>query len=210
MRYKYIVLPIFLLLISCSNKSISLSKANTTYKNYQQSFESNLQEHFPKKIKYVKNGLVSTTNTDKNDIGLLLYESNVINKELDSILLWVNNNSIAVYDINKSCILTVNRFETADSYSNYKKVKLADTVNVNQDCFEGLFPVPNFERFSFSNKAFKPAKGKIYVLDAKAGNFYNRELKPNYQMPDRWKNGFSRGLLIDQKEKTVIYWLIIW
>lgn len=35
-------------------------------------------------------------------------------------------------------------------------------------------------------------------------------LEPLDYMPKGWKNGYSKGICVNKKERVVIYWLIIW
>ena len=51
----------------------------------------------------------------------------------------------------------------------------------------------------------------IYILEAKSGNYFKEfELLPNPQMPKEWENGYSKGIAINSKNKTLIFWGLIW
>ncbi len=73
-------------------------------------------------------------------------------------------------------------------------------------------PVPVFEtggsRGSYTglNKEFQ-----IYIIDAKQGMYVNSDLlsKENL-MPENWKHGFTKGYAISKKERTIIYWTVVW
>ena len=49
------------------------------------------------------------------------------------------------------------------------------------------------------------------MIEAKSGKYFkNFDILPNPQMPLDWQNGYSKGLAINKKRKTIIYWGIIW
>lgn len=51
----------------------------------------------------------------------------------------------------------------------------------------------------------------IYILESKSGEYIDKEyLTKDNKFPPNWKNGFSRGLAINDTEKRVLYWLTIW
>jgi hypothetical protein len=35
-------------------------------------------------------------------------------------------------------------------------------------------------------------------------------MKPAYQMPKQWQNGYSKGIAISKEKRTVVYWTVIW
>lgn len=84
------------------------------------------------------------------------------------------------------------------------------------------YPVPYFETeklerigvnsgdiFSTKNISGLSNDFMIYVLESKSG-LYWKGLKPNKYMPKDWKNGYSKGICINQIKGIMIYWLIIW
>lgn len=75
-------------------------------------------------------------------------------------------------------------------------------------------PIPNFE---ICEKDYGPNSirlteyFKIYVIESEAGRFIEkRYLTDKNKVPENWKNGFSRGLAINDQEKEIIYWLCVW
>ncbi len=209
---KYInYLLLISILVGCSDKRHVLMKSNDSYTQYKKMFSDSLLNHFPKEIEHIQNGMVATTNEKKNDIGLLLFESGLKDNEIDSLEKEINSVAIAVYDSKKECLLIVNRYETQETYESYQTVIIPDSVSVEKDCYKGLYPIPNFKRFSYTNSEFNLKKAKIYVLEAKPQKVEGKfKLNPNNQMPNQWKNGYSRGIAIDKEEKTIIYWLVEW
>ncbi len=75
-------------------------------------------------------------------------------------------------------------------------------------------PIPSFvvcEKNYGPNSIRLTENFKIYVLESGAGRFMEkRYLTDNNKVSENWKNGFSRGLAINEKEKEIIYWLCVW
>ena len=51
----------------------------------------------------------------------------------------------------------------------------------------------------------------IYVLESGKGKYLEKyDLPPSPQMPNSWKNGYSKGVSVSEKRKMAIYWSIAW
>ncbi|MFB3387491.1 hypothetical protein [Flavobacterium sp. LAR06] len=141
----------------------------------------------------------------------MLYNYEVDNLKIDSILN--KYHFVATYTSKDSCMFLVNRFETKDTYENIKRVEILDTLSVDKDCYKNKYPVPNFVVYNVTDESNRPLDNNfdIYVIDAKSGkHFKNFDLLPDPQMPLDWQNGYSKGIAINKKRKTIIYWGIIW
>ncbi len=88
--------------------------------------------------------------------------------------------------------------------------------------------IPYFEGFDFNlgyKEEQKDIKGEtyvnyvhtipedlqVYVLEAEAGSFWVEDC--NEARPKslkEWKNGYSKGVAVSDKENIIMYWLIIW
>ena len=52
---------------------------------------------------------------------------------------------------------------------------------------------------------------RIYILESRPGEFMSKKyLTTKNKIPDKIKNGFSRGIAINENDKEIIYWLCIW
>lgn len=198
----------------CDNKRFLIESNNEKLQRYKVDFEESLIDQFPDMIPYTDVDIISNTNASKNDIGLLLYEYGVDKKDIKNIRKKIEKSSIAKYKSKDSCLLVVNRFETDETYRNYEVVDVIDSLEVNKECANQLYPIPNFIATNYSkgeNGLKLDDSFEIYVLNAKAGNHFKRfEVQPSPQMPKQWQNGYSKGIAISEKNKTVIYWSIIW
>jgi len=213
MRKILLVMTASLLIISCNGQVIE-ERSNSKYKSAKKGFASELTSHFPDMLTTQPNTFVDSKNLSKNDVCFMLYEYNVDIEKIDSIINKIKNNQIAKYSSNDSCLIVINRFETVDTHQNRKDVKVTDSTKINRDCYQGLYPIPNFidyRNVSSINDIKLDKDFDIYVFEAKsANNFKEFDLPPNFQMPDEWKNGYSKGIAISKEKKTVIYWSVIW
>lgn len=209
-----ILLIFFILSSSCQNKGFLIDNNNNNFEKYKANFDKTLINHFPDEIIYPNVNIVSNTNRKKNDIGLLLYEYDVNDKEINKIRNKFSNAALAIYESKDSCFLIVNRFETDDSYTNFHNVAIQDSLDVDKECARELYPIPNFisSNYSKNRGGLKLDDSfKIYVLEAKTGSHFKQfELPPSSQMPKKWANGYSKGIAISEKNRAIIYWSIIW
>ena len=136
-----------LALISCidsQNKTFG-EYNNETYNDCIRRFDKKLISHFPKEITFFTSNLNCSSNERKNDIGFVLYLYEVKQKELDSLNNYLNNCKMkARYDVDDSCLLIVNRFETIETLENYELPVIRDSSLINKSCYENKYPIPNF------------------------------------------------------------------
>lgn len=215
MRKIVIILCVLQVLIyACNNKDFLIKNNNAKFSEYKSEFASSFINQFPDTIKYPNTNVISNTNRKKNDIGLLLYEYGVDKNEINNIKKNIIDVAIAKYKSDEACLLIVNCFETEESYSNFTMVEAIDSLEIEKSCKEKLYPIPNFigSNYSKNKNGLKLDESfDIYVLEAKAGNHFEEfKLQPSPQMPNKWKNGYSKGIAISLKNESVIYWSIIW
>jgi hypothetical protein len=204
------ILFITIMFVSCNGQVISKEDINAYIKSKSE-FDKILTSHFPNKLVAYPYTIINNKNKAKNDICFMLYEYDVDSLKIDSILN--KYHFVAKYTYQDSCLFLINRFETKDTYENRKKVEVLDSLQVNKDCYKMKYPVPNFEVYNPTdeNNIKLDESFNVFVLDAKSGNrFENFDLQPNLQMPPEWQNGYSKGIAISKKSKTLIYWGIIW
>lgn len=204
------ILFITIMFVSCNGQVISKEDINAYIKSKSE-FDKILTSHFPNKLVSYPYTIINNKNKAKNDICFMLYEYDVDSLKIDSILN--KHHFVAKYTYQDSCLFLINRFETKDTYENRKKVEVLDSLQVNKDCYKMKYPVPNFEVYNPTdeNNIKLDKSFNVFVLDAKSGNrFENLDLQPNLQMPPEWQNGYSKGIAISKKSKTLIYWGVIW
>jgi hypothetical protein len=95
--------------------------------------------------------------------------------------------------------------------------------------FADKFPIPYFESYDFGLGEVKtkvetygeppyfihthqiPLDLQVFVIHAEAGSFWIEDC--NETRPEsikEWKNGYSRGFAVSEKENILVYWVMIW
>lgn len=175
-------------------------------------FEDSLTRHFPEKLLNENSSFTYSFSSDMGNLELMLLE-HLDKMSIVKKLKVIKNQANESYGANDSCLLIVNRFVNKNRH--YKVKLTSDQLEmVDQDCYKGKYPVPNFwhNEYSTEHTACKlPSDFDIYVFESKAGKYHKAEnLTEGEFMPIRWKNGFSRGVAVSKKRSVIIYWLIIW
>ena len=203
-------------LYSCAQTNVS----DNTENDYQEAkgfFKKHFVNHFPdKKRKTAKeSAMLSSRSERKNDFNLILYQYKVDSKEIDSVIKNIRNKVIANYNPSDTCLLVVNRFESVDSKDSSTIPIIKDSTLINRDCYITKYPIPNFIGFmanSSESDLKLDSSFTIYVLEAKKVDTWGAEFAMGAapQMPNNWKNGFSKGVAISPQKSTIIYWTVIW
>lgn len=122
-------------------------------------------------------------------------------------------NYLMKYNAEDSNLITIKR-ESILWWDRSKKVYY-DSLFIKNRLY---YPIPFFEKNNdlpfdniFSDATINGLSKNfdIYVIDSKSGNYW-KGLEPLDYMPNGWKNGYSKGICVNKKERVVIYWLIIW
>lgn len=221
MKIKYIFyLLVISLLTQCWRPTSNINIINKEYKTkYLDQFDANFINHFPDSITSSSYTLLNPNNVERGFIGLLLYEYKMNIDSLYKIESSLIQRGLPVYNSKSDSLLIINKFDTDETYLYPEKIILPNTINVNEICDCNSLPIPKFFKYTnnISNPENRKKNGKLllpdnfnyYVLEAKAGNIQGYDLSPNRQMPEKWKNGYSKGIGINAKEKSIIYWFII-
>lgn len=214
MMKKIILLNVIIFcILSCHNRSVD-SLDNQKYTEAKNNFNRKLVDHFPKAVTSYPFQTINSKNISKSDVCFMLYEYEKDLKTIDSVVRSLEKKSLAKYSSNDSCLLIVNRFETLKTYENREDVIISDSTKINQDCFKNLYPIPSFIEYEFANGKngiYLENNFDIYVLEAKNGNWFKEfKMMPNPQMPENWKNGYSKGIAVSRERKKLIYWSVIW
>lgn len=213
----FVLLP-FAFLWGCNYSYVPESKqraeALKSYLEYKRGFDSWLVKHFPNSLSTEVNRYMSKKDDIKNDIGFYLYEHDVNLSFLQKLKGDLKNRAVAHYEVTDSLLFVINRFETLQTDYERSIPKITDSTYLDSTLFAELYPVPNFidyENPTNTNGIWLSKGFELFVLEAKSGNYCTEfDLKENFQMPKGWKNGFSRGIAISEKDKTIIYWGVLW
>ncbi|OXA79153.1 hypothetical protein SAMN05444397_102396 [Flavobacterium aquidurense] len=208
MKLNFLIISV---LFSCNQKSFDAEQLKK-YIASKNEFDKNFVNQFPNTLSEYTT-YVNNKNTSKNDVGFILYKYKVNPEEFKKVKSLIKK-SIGHYKSKDSCLLIVNRFETIETNENRSEVIISNENLINQDCYNSLYPIPNFINYSNPSKNFESyldGTFDIYVLEAKKGNHFKKfSLMTDLQMPNQWKNGYSKGVAISKEKRTLIYWSIIW
>lgn len=201
--------------ISACGQNSNKSNFEKNYKEYKQKFNEKLTDHFPDVIHSSEHlGFSYQTNYKKNNIGLLLYEYGVDVSIIRSLEKSLKNIAISKSTSLDSCLLIVNRFETIETLNDLEIPKILDSEVIDKNCYKDKYPIPNFVDYEEYNsrRALRLDDGfDLYVLEAKPNMIYGpKDLGPSPQMPEKWKNGYSKGIAINKQKRIIIYWGIVW
>lgn len=143
---------------------------------------------------------------DKEDDSKIVY---------DTIVNFVEKNAIKVYDVNDTSLFVLL------PYSLYEGKVIHEEEQENERIMKGNFtrkdmiPIPGVD-YQFDSWDQTPngwdKNIKLYVLGAQPGEYLNDKFlyKGDRFLPSQWRHGYSRGIAIDEKNKEIYYWLVIW
>jgi hypothetical protein len=189
------------------------------YKNCLRKLPNSAVSHFPvwdsvnvKSLSYFQENM-------KTPISLILDVSYGDDKYLE-IKQNIENNVLKILNVNDTSFLIAlqHPFVTEGgtiiyllNYPDSMKEKNIITRNINNDTTNIILPI--FEQNSINDIGLTDDY-KIYFIDSKQGKFINE----NYYetdtlitiMPKRWEHGYSRGYALSDKQKQIIYWVVVW
>ena len=201
---------------------VKTKKHNNKFKEFKNYFYNTytikiIFEHFPEKIDNTK---VISYNWEppsaENCFGDM-YESmklddnilQTIKKEKFLIVDSLASNKLFKIDLNliRDSILDTNLTNTTNL------IPIADLYKPDYN----LGKIPNSMFFTDNHKLdtnykyIPPKDLMLYVIEAKAGDYWKVKC-PQYRLDalNQWAHGFSRGYAISEKEKIIVYWLVVW
>jgi len=200
---KIIFLFSFILFLGCQlqeNKSIKTSG----YAPLKQIPEY-LWSHFPE---YLTKGFTLTYAINAKDDNIVLY--NLYIPLSDSINNTIGNlQYIVEYLSNDKYLIAINSWEARIRDKHYKEIQIENKIYYPVPYFWGSPNKQYLNLFNPNTKSGLSSDFVIYVIDSKSGVYWDG-LKPKDYMPDGWENGYSKGVCINEKEKVIIYWFVVW
>lgn len=199
--------------------SFSSCSKEKRHNSYQDEFASAIEkidsdyiDHFPRKI-------------DENATILLSEEKFVSHpkiwikdhnsKDIEKLEYKLRQKAAGTYLASDSCLLVIEPYLSQNNHRDYD-CRNASSERVEYDsCSLGNLPIPNFWDESFfesdSSCVGLSLNYILYVLDAKNQLVFPLEKLPNGKNTwTGWEHGYSKGVAIDRKQQTVIYWFDVW
>jgi len=195
-----------------STNSKLLKDLNEKFFNTKSFFGKELVNHFPKRITEENITFTENLSPEMGNLEFILINK-MENTQILELITTLKKKSITIYNACDSCLLVVNRFARKDNFYDIKLTE-SDSKLVDRDCYSSLFPVPNFWHNDYTTDSTEcrlPRDFNIYVLEAKSGkHFDDKYLTDGRFMPEKWRNGYSKGVAVSEKRNVVIYWLLVW
>jgi hypothetical protein len=192
--------------ISCHYKSTELPKWKEDYLELLKEFPKGLTTHFPKEKEIKSDYSIHYTYLSKYSPSQLIVkqkESKAIIDSLISVTRKITYSDTSYYIVNKylrdSNILSITK--------NYEQFK-------TQIEHKGAVPIPNFytvKDFDENSYSLLNKLNMLYLIEAEPKQCCLDKFHQGvWHLPNRWKDGFSRGYAINLEDNSVIYWLVIW
>ncbi len=210
-KYSSLCLYLCLCFFSCNKHE---NNATIKYQKQLKQFPSNMVDFFPDTLSG-KYSTIENIDTTSQCIYYMYYDfepKNIIN-----LKKYLAQKSLQNYIASDTSLVTI-KTESIIYWDNSKKVYYKKIFKNNTN----YYPLPFFEKEEFesiginseniySNVSISGLHNDfvLYILDSKPG-LYWKGLKPNKYMPKGWKNGYSKGICVNEKKGIIIYWLIIW
>ena len=196
MRY-VLCLLIIIGLSSCKNATYKYEKEFLEkYVDGKRALTYKLTDHFPGELKADKQLSISyPAGAYAHGMANMIFSHKVDSTDFDSVLGKLELNKIKAYQPTDSIFIVI-----GDSLDYSKKIS-------------GI-PIPSFQSYEGDfglNSKYLMDNHEIYVLEYKPGRYMDKEyLTSKNKLPEKWKNGFSRGMAINESERKVIYWTCVW
>jgi len=206
-------LCLYLCFISC-NKNENKNSATYKYQKELKLFPSYMVDFFPDTLSSIHSTI---ENIDTTSQCIFYMNYNFKSKITVKLQNYLVKKSLQKYVSSDTSLVTI-KTESVIYWDDSKKIyyKKIFKNNIN------YYPMPFFEKDEFENIGINSENiyshinstglsndFVIYILDSKPG-LYWKGLKPNKYMPIGWKNGYSKGICINERENIIIYWVIIW
>ncbi len=184
-------LILFAILTGCNlrNKT-GVDRQNPVYQTWKGVFEDSLIDHFPN---YLDTTIISCNSSYRNTPQDILYLTVV--KYLSSQEKEIIKDLVRSPD---SCLIKI--YLNRNTYG-FDKAGLGEC--------DSYIPIPN-PGLVFYEERDTPSDLEYYVLETNNKAFINHELYLRFYLPDKWKNGMTRGIGISNEKNLIFYWLVLW
>lgn len=217
-----IILVLTIFVFGCSNIDIK-TKINKTYIQSKNFFPKEYTTHFPKSISdssgFETNAL-TTVRLAKYCFGIkkLFYSRTYSKAEYNEVSKPFRLSHKARYSAKDTSFIILSSYRNSaliegELYDNLASPKEKQLAKHNLMNAKGL-PVPLFtEENHFGETLCRLSPNfELYVLDAEPGKYLeDKYLYDSSEcLPEKWKHGISRGVACSDKDRTIIYWIVVW
>lgn len=205
-----IYFSIVLILLGCTEPKKDYS---VCYESIGEQFDFLKYNHFPDTLVNLKFRfkLFPPEQTKENRSCGAFLAAQLSNEDLQKLEESIKDSTIAEYKPSDICILEVNLLLGQEAGNVFLE-------HYNKQCEDPYIPIPNFRNLlrgtpmiEFHEHGRLSDNFSINVLDAKQGAFIdNDNLTEGIGLPEKWKNGYTKGIAINKKSNIVIYWFEVW
>lgn len=216
---KIIIVFGFVILLSCCRSACN--NLIPRYSKLLSQFDKNLTSHFPDKDS-LKNLDIYVLGGGAEDLPMSIILGVYYDSENYELLKKkIEKESCNIISGNDTNILTVqvvlynevSKYVVYGSYNSDSLGEMALKRNLENKSSDIVIPV--FES-SLNTYSGLLEEDKIYHIETKKGRYHNikpfkhSEIKNLQTMPERLKEGYSRGYVLNDKKNLIWYWLVIW
>lgn len=196
-----LTLVLIVLTVGCTFDRSYMIAAMKSMEDARNSIKKEFTSHFPENLDFKYGYRERRTIVSEYNEGLeLSVRNNLDKKDLIVIEDSLKKISLKIIKLDDPCIFNIDRPYHKEPF----------TLTGCKD----FIPLPNYPRWQ---SMFGGLNGKIpkdltfYVLDASPGHFLPDSLLTNGGgLPEKWKNGFVKGISTTETEEKIIYWVTVW
>jgi hypothetical protein len=185
-----ILITLFILVCCSSPRKADIYK----YAEARSSFSHEFSDHFPSNLANLEiTGLyyITPENSDITNNPHLFLTCITDSIHIIELKQRIINSNLAKYSPDDTTLLII-----------------GDTNNY-QNIQSGV-PVPCFKEIGFDNCRLTNDY-LLYIYDSQPGKYLRSEqLTNNPNLPQEWRNGYTKGLAINSDKSEVIFWMSIW
>lgn len=205
---KKIIFTIFLggLIYGCDN-----SVDTSSYKKHLNEVPEKFTSHFLKPERISGRYFTKISHTSEYKPSKFVLTLKMAQSEFDSIKTMLDSAHYQRYSSNDSIPLIVNRPATPDNW-----IDMSDRRHeVSTQKYKGEKPpIINFydhKEYDSNSSTNLPDDYLVYVIEAEKGvHWDDKHHEENWFMPEEWKDGFSRGIALNDNSNIVIFWVVVW
>lgn len=206
---KAIVVICSVICVSCAEMTKQDYKSDLT--KVRNSFRDSLFTHFPSMVEggyFIQLTEPSGVRySNRCGVTLVVKQDSV---SINKLIKTIKDSSVIVKSEDKKLIF-VNRYWSEGGgaiFIEYYKKKYD---------ISSCVVIPYFEKILRSNRNIEFTESgnlknyNIYIIEAKKGKYLaENNLSFGYGLPEEWRNGYTRGVAINEDKGIVIYWLEMW
>ena len=207
----------FLTILTSCNINSELGQEKKIFNEILLNFDKDLTSHFPKEL---SSSYIITTNIRPENFDSVKlykyfflsikqavnfdYQKNHFNSNSKYKYSSIDSNLLLVFPFHNEVIINGEKFNNIEPES--KKYRAKRNLNLPNSLPVPLFDIDEYKSNTYCNL---DSNFTLYVIDAVPREIVNCN-QLNVSMPKKWQHGYSKGVAMNDKDKTIIYWISVW